>query len=83
LVWGAACTSPSVSCLARSQRVTIQDVADALGISRSAASRRLGRAEAFGFVKNVQVLKAGPKVYETNERMPQDAGVLPHPDELS
>jgi hypothetical protein len=65
------------------QRVTIQDVADALGISRSAASRRLGRAEAFGFVKNVQVLKAGPKVYETNERMPQDAGVLPHPDELS
>lgn len=65
------------------QRVTFQDVADRLGVVRSSASRRLRRAEALGFVKDVKVHKAGPKVYETNERMPQDAGVLPAPEDLS
>ena len=64
------------------QPVTIQQVADKLGISRSSASRRLRRAESLSFVKDVQG-QPGPKLFETYEPMPQDVGVLPDPAELT
>lgn len=64
------------------QRVTIADVAGELGISRSAASRRISRAMALGYVADVNPNRDGRKILETAEDMPGDSRVLPPPEIL-
>jgi hypothetical protein len=63
--------------------VRVQAVADALGISRPSASRRLARAESLGYIKDISQSRAGPKTFETSEHMPSDTPVLPSPDEIA
>ena len=62
--------------------VRVQTVADALGISRPSASRRLARAESLGYIKDISQSRAGPKTFQTSEHMPSDTPVLPSPDEI-
>jgi AraC-like DNA-binding protein len=75
-------TAPSEAVHGGKRRVTLQMLADELGISRSSVSRRVKRAIGLGYLRDVQPDRGGPKILETCEHMPGDATVLPPPEAL-
>lgn len=67
-----------------SRAVGIQAVAKHLGITRTAASRRINRAIGMGYVNETATTSKGrAKLVEPGDPMPEDAGVLPDPAVLS
>jgi len=67
-----------------SQMVSIQAVAKELGITRSAASRRVNRALEMGYLNEAATAGKGrAKLLEPGEPLPEDAGVLPDPSTLA
>jgi DNA-binding MarR family transcriptional regulator len=64
------------------QEVCVKDVAEKLGLDRSATSRRVTAAEQAGYLRNVEPQKGRAKRLVLGEPLPADQEVLPTPEAL-
>lgn len=64
------------------QHVSTNDVAKALGLHKSAASRRVADAIEEGYLINDEESPGRPSKLHLGDPMPEDRGVLPSPDDL-
>jgi hypothetical protein len=64
------------------QEVCVKDVADKLGLDRSAASRRIADAERAGYLQNLESRRGQAKRLVLGESLPADQEVLPTPEAL-
>lgn len=62
--------------------VTVNKVANALGVHRTTASRHLNRAATLGFAIKNRQQPGMPLTYDWGENMPEDSSVLPDPESL-
>lgn len=81
-----ACPQPFVRRCRRWQRskggVSLPKLASALAIDKSAASRRAKDAESKGYLVNFEDQKAKPTRLVVGDPLPEDADLLPAPDNL-
>jgi NADH:ubiquinone oxidoreductase subunit C len=68
--------------LAGKETVTLSEVAQALNLDRSSASRRIKRALRLGYLTNLETKSRQPMRLVLGEPLPQDEGVLPSPEKL-
>jgi hypothetical protein len=62
---------------------TVQDVATALGLDKSAASRRCTTASERGYIRNEEPSKGRPAHYVPADPLPEEQSLLPHPSTLA
>jgi hypothetical protein len=62
--------------------VRVKEVADKLGLDRSAASRRVTAAEQAGYLRNVEPQKGQAKLLVLGDPLPADREALPSPQTL-
>lgn len=67
----------------QSGAATIQAVADRMERDRTTASRYLKRAVGMGFVNETTSQWSNRKAFQPGEPLPNDAGVLPDPEEIA
>jgi hypothetical protein len=61
---------------------SIKDVAKKLGLDRSAASRRVGKALHGGYLKNLETKRGQPKRLAIGDAMPEEGSILPTAEEV-
>jgi hypothetical protein len=61
---------------------TVLQVAKALQIDRSSASRRVKQALTRGYLKNVETKRGRPHRLVTGDPLPEECGVMPTPEEV-
>lgn len=77
-------TVEAVTALGKGEKfVTVKQVADHLGIDKSAASRRVRVAIEFGYLINHEDKKGKPLQLGVGDPLPGEASILPHPDRLT